>query len=87
MHCKYKTTGTCAKEIEYDIDGKKVSNIKFHGGCPGNLQILSKILNNWEAEKIIDMCKGNICGARNTSCANELAKSLEKTLEEQKQEA
>ena len=87
MHCKYETTGVCAREIEYDFNDGKVTNIKFHGGCPGNLQMLSKIFNNWDAKEIIKVCKGNLCGARNTSCADQFAKGLEKTLKEVSQEA
>lgn len=78
MKKEYQTTGVCAKQIDYEIKNGKVYNIKFHGGCPGNLQMLSKILNGWEIDKVIEMCKGNTCGFKNTSCADQLANALEK---------
>lgn len=85
MHYKYQTNNTCAKQIEYDIDNQKVTNIKFIGGCPGNLKMLSKILDGWKVDDIIKICKGNTCGIKKTSCADQLALSLEKA--KQKQEA
>ena len=80
----YKTNGVCSREISFEISDGKVTNINFAGGCPGNLKMISKILDGWKIEDIIEMCKGNLCGARNTSCADQLAKALEKILEEEK---
>lgn len=80
----YKTNGTCSKEITFDIRDDKVYDIHFEGGCPGNLKMISKILNGWDIDKVIDMCKGNICGFRNTSCADQLAIALEKIKENDK---
>lgn len=77
MHYIYNTKGSCARTIEFDINNEIVTNIKFNGGCPGNLKMLSKIMDNWSKEKIIKMCKGNTCGLKPTSCADQLAKALE----------
>lgn len=84
MTYNYETTGVCARRIFFDVDNGKIYNIKFDGGCPGNLKMLSKILNGWEANKIIEMCSGNICGNRNTSCADQLAKAVTKAMEDKK---
>ncbi|MBO5138735.1 MAG: TIGR03905 family TSCPD domain-containing protein [Bacilli bacterium] len=81
MHCIYNTKGSCARTIEFDINNDIVTNIKFTGGCPGNLQMLSKIMNGWHKDKIINTCKGNLCGIKTTSCADQLSKALE-TIEE-----
>ncbi len=85
MKYEYKTNGVCSKKITFDIEDDKVFNISFEGGCPGNLKMISKILNGWKIEDVISMCKGNLCGMKQTSCADQLAKSLEKVLEEEKQ--
>lgn len=77
MHYIYNTKGSCARTIEFDINNEIVTNIKFNGGCPGNLKMLSKIMDNWSKEEIIKMCKGNTCGLKPTSCADQLAKALE----------
>lgn len=87
MHYEFQTKGVCARVIECDIENKVLKNIKFHGGCPGNLQMLSKIFEGWKVCDVIKMCKGNICGMRKTSCADQLAISLEKVLDSIKQEA
>lgn len=77
MHYIYNTQGCCARSIEFDLNNNIVTNIKFNGGCPGNLQMLSKIMSGWNKDKIINTCKGNICGAKNTSCADQLSRILE----------
>ena len=37
----YKTKGTCSTQIELDLDGDVVHNVKFTGGCNGNLKAIS----------------------------------------------
>lgn len=77
MHYIYKTTSCCAKEIEFNIENDKVTDIKFKGGCPGNLRMLSKLLNNKTKEEIISLCKENPCPGKTTSCMDQLSKALE----------
>lgn len=36
----YKTKGTCSTQIEVELDGNIVKNVKFTGGCQGNLQAI-----------------------------------------------
>ena len=80
----YRTNGTCCREISFDINDDIVTNIQFVGGCPGNLKMISKILDGWKVEDIIKMCKGNLCGVRNTSCCDQLAVALEKVENKEK---
>lgn len=84
MNVVYTPEKVCPKQIEFDLIDKKVYNIKFYGGCPGNTKIVSKLLDGWEAEKIVETCKGNLCGIRGTSCVDQLAIAIEKELERQK---
>lgn len=81
----YPIKGVCSKSITFEFRNEKVFNISFDGGCPGNLKILSKILDGWKAKDIISMCKGNLCGNKATSCADQLSKVLEHVLEERRQ--
>ena len=76
MHYTYKTKGTCSVEISFDINDNVVSNIKFLGGCPGNLNAISKLLDGQTTDYIIDKLLGNQCGMRGTSCADQLAKAI-----------
>ena len=84
MHYTYKTKGVCSREISFDLKDGVVTNINFVGGCPGNLKMISKILDGWKIEDIINMCKGNLCGSRTTSCADQLANALEEIKEKDK---
>lgn len=82
MKIEYTPTGVCPSKIEFELENNKVYNIKFYGGCPGNTKMVAKLLDGWETEKIIEMCKGNLCGARTTSCADQLSRAVEEQIKE-----
>ena len=84
MHYRYKTTGTCSKFIDFDINGGVVSNVVFEGGCNGNLKAIAKLTEGMEADKIKEVLLGNTCGPRDTSCADQFAKAV---MEAKEQEA
>lgn len=84
MEYKYKTSGTCSIVISFDINGNVITNIKFLGGCPGNLNAISKLLDGQTVEYIEEKLAGNLCGNRGTSCADQLAKAVRKAYEETK---
>ena len=85
MKYSYKTTNTCARVIEFDLNDNVVSNVKFFGGCPGNLQALPKLVEGMTVEEIENKIGGINCGGRGTSCADQLAKAAREALESQKQ--
>lgn len=78
MKFEYRTSGVCAKEITFEIENGKVHDVKFLGGCNGNLKAISKLVEGMEAENVIRILKGNTCGLKRTSCADQLALALEK---------
>lgn len=82
MEYKYKTSGTCSVVISFNIDGDIITNIKFLGGCPGNLNAISKLLDGKTVQYIEDKLLGNLCGSRGTSCADQLAIAVRKAYEE-----
>lgn len=75
------TKGTCARQIDFELDGGVIHNVCFTGGCNGNLKAISKLSEGQDAEHIIDILKGNTCGPRDTSCADQFAKALLEALE------
>ena len=75
-----KTHSICAKQISFDLDGDTLHNVKFHGGCPGNTVAIGKLLEGTSAKRAVDLLKGNDCGGRGTSCADQLATAVEKAL-------
>ena len=78
MKFEYKTQGTCAKLITFD------SNIVFYGGCNGNLKAIAKLLEGATVEHIEERLKGNTCGGRPTSCADQLAQAVRAAYEKSK---
>ena len=80
-HITYNTSGTCAKVIELDLDDNNViHNCKFLGGCNGNLKAISKLVEGKKASEISGLLKGNTCGPRPTSCADQLSIALEQAI-------
>ncbi len=80
MHFEYETQGTCARLITFDLNGDVVSNVKFEGGCNGNLKAVSKLTEGMTVDKIESILLGNTCGFRNTSCADQFAKAVREAL-------
>ena len=76
MRHNYRTEMVCSQLISFDLDGDVVTNIQFVGGCNGNLKAISKLVDGWTVEKIESYLLGNLCGARPTSCADQLAKAV-----------
>ena len=82
MAFTYKTRGVCASTINFEINDGIVSNVSFVGGCNGNLKAISRLVEGMEAEKLISLLKGNKCGFKQTSCADQLAIAIESALNE-----
>ena len=81
-HVEYTPTGVCSKVINFDLgeDGK-IYNLKFTGGCPGNLSAISKLLEGQDARTAALILTNNTCGPRNTSCTDQLSKAILSNLE------
>ena len=83
MNYKYKTSGTCAREITFELEDGIVKNVSFFGGCNGNLKGIAALVEGKKAEEIIPLIKGIKCGFKPTSCPDQLASALEEALNEQ----
>ncbi|MBR3181549.1 MAG: TIGR03905 family TSCPD domain-containing protein [Eggerthellaceae bacterium] len=81
-HHQYMTRGTCAKAIDFDIEDGKLHNVQFFGGCNGNLKAIGRLIEGAEAAEIADLLRGNTCGPRSTSCADQLSCAIDKALAE-----
>lgn len=80
-HVAYKTSNTCSQLIEFDLtDDNKITNLKFLGGCNGNLKAISKLVEGQDAEVIETLLAGNTCGGRPTSCADQLSRAIKQNL-------
>ncbi len=76
MKYTYDTENTCSRKITFDIESDKITNIEFVGGCDGNLKAISKIVDGLSVDEIEQKCSGIVCGNKNTSCADQLAKAV-----------
>ena len=73
MEYTYDTENVCSMQITFRLEGDTVHDIVFFGGCNGNLKAISKLVDGWTVDKIEQYLKGNTCGGRPTSCADQLA--------------
>ncbi|MPM49849.1 hypothetical protein SDC9_96582 [bioreactor metagenome] len=84
MRYKYETKGTCSKLIEFTVEDGILKDVKYTGGCNGNLQGISGLVEGMRVEDVIDKLKGLSCGMKSTSCPDQLARALSVVIEKQK---
>lgn len=81
---EYKPRGVCARNIHIELDDQNaVHNVSFEGGCNGNLKAIGKLIEGMPADKVISILSGNTCGARSTSCADQLSRALADAVKQQ----
>ena len=77
MQYSYKTRGTCASKITFDLEDNKVHNVQFTGGCSGNTQGVAALVEGMDVDEAISRMRGIRCGSKPTSCPDQLATALE----------
>lgn len=85
MKYTYKTKGTCSTLIELELEGNVVHNVKFTGGCNGNLQAIPRLVEGLTVEEVESKIKGISCNGRGTSCGDQLARACREALEASRQ--
>ena len=83
MEYTYRTSGTCSREISFQVEDGKVKNVSFFGGCNGNLKGIGSLVEGMEVNEVIKKLEGIKCGFKQTSCPDQLAKAL-KEIKQQK---
>ena len=84
FHYDYKTKNICSSMISLDLDGDVVRNVRFTGGCNGNLQGISKLVEGQTVDQVENALSGILCGKKPTSCPDQLAKAVREAKEAQK---
>ena len=74
---RYKTSGVCSSQIDFDIVDNKITHVTFYGGCNGNTQGISLLVEGMDVDDAISRLKGVRCGGKGTSCPDQLARALE----------
>ena len=87
MKYVYKTKGTCSQLIELELEGKVVHNVKFTGGCNGNLQAIPKLVEGLTVDQVVEKISGISCNGRGTSCGDQLARACKEAYEKEMQNA
>lgn len=74
---RYQTSGTCSSAIDVEVEDGIIKSVAFTGGCNGNLQGISRLVEGMKVEDAITRLKGIRCGFKATSCPDQLARALE----------
>ena len=83
MIYNYRTKGVCSKEMHIELnDDHTIKHVEVIGGCNGNLQGISRLVEGMKAEDAIERMEGTTCGPRPTSCPDQIEKNLKKALAE-----
>ena len=77
----------CPKKIQFTVENDIVKKVIFDGGCPGNLEAISRLVQDLPVDKVIDLLKGISCGSKSTSCSDQLAIALANAKNEAKTQA
>ena len=72
----YRTKGVCSREITFEVNDNKLTNVQFIGGCSGNTQGVARLVEGMDVDEVIRRLDGIRCGIRPTSCPDQLANAL-----------
>lgn len=78
----FTPVGVCSKVISFDYEDGKMYNLKFLGGCPGNLLAIGKLCEGMELAWVYERINGNLCRGKNTSCADQLSIAIKEAMSE-----
>lgn len=76
----YKTQGTCSTQIDVEVEEGIVKSVQFTRGCNGNTQGVARLVEGMKAEDAIAKLRGIKCGARPTSCPDQLSYAIEQAM-------
>lgn len=81
----YMTKGTCSTQIDIEVEGDIIKSVSFTKGCNGNLQGVSRLVEGMKCEDAIAKLRGIKCGAKNTSCPDQLSYAIEEAMKQAQQ--
>lgn len=81
-HLTHICQGTCSRQIDIDLDGETIRNVRFTGGCHGNTQGIAALVRGLRIDEVIARLDGIDCHGKGTSCPDQLARALKKAREE-----
>ncbi|MCB6366872.1 TIGR03905 family TSCPD domain-containing protein [Intestinibacillus massiliensis] len=84
MRYEVKPRGVCPSRLAFDLDGDVVHNVSFIGGCNGNLQAISRVVDGMTVGQVESYFRGISCGGKGTSCSDQLAQAVRAAYEQDK---
>ena len=84
MTYSFRPQGVCSQQMQIELEGDIIRKLTVVGGCEGNLQGISRLVEGMKAEEAIAKLKGIQFGGKPTSCPDQLARGLEKALQNAK---
>ena len=84
MTYRFRPRGVCSQEMRVEVDDQGIiQQLQVYGGCSGNLQGIAALVKGMPASEAVERLKGIRCGFKDTSCPDQLARNLEKALDQQ----
>lgn len=80
MKYSYNTNGTCSRVIDFEVENGILKNVRFTGGCHGNLQGIAALVEGLEIEDVIQKLEGIRCHEKPTSCPDQAANALKEII-------
>lgn len=80
----YNTKGVCSRKIFLELDGNRIENVKFEGGCDGNTKGIAAMVRGLTVDEVISKLEGIECGRKGTSCPDQLAIALKQALSQKR---
>ena len=79
MTIQFRPKGVCAHHMTIEVESGVIRSLQVDGGCSGNLQGISRLVEGMEVEEAIRRMEGVRCGFKPTSCPDQLAQALKQT--------
>lgn len=80
MTIQYQPRGVCSRQMLIEVEDGIVKSLQVMGGCHGNLQGISKLVEGMKVEDVVARLEGICCGFKPTSCPDQLAQALKQAL-------
>ena len=76
MIYSYRPKGVCSQKMDVEIQDGIIRSVRIQGGCSGNLQGISRLVEGMPVEEAIRRMEGIRCGFKETSCPDQLSKAI-----------
>ena len=76
MTIEYMPRGVCSRKMTIEVEDDIIQRVQVEGGCSGNLQGISRLVEGMRVEDAIARMDGIDCRGRGTSYPDQIAQAL-----------